>query len=235
MKKSGYLAIILGGILLGSQIVLPLAAETMITRSLERSISASEMAVDVDAFPALTIVGGSADEITLTGRDVLIGKLLCSEFAATFTDVHIDTAHLLKGGKLLLQRLGDAEASAYVEEEALARTLEQSVAKLSDVSVKITPSGIEAEGDYDFGKLPVRVSLTGQLIGRDDKIYFVSEQVTLKHTAIGKISAKLKTEALLADLSALPFAVRVTDVRPNEGRIFVIVKKENTSTNQKTK
>ncbi|MBR0325470.1 MAG: hypothetical protein IIX11_04985, partial [Selenomonadales bacterium] len=82
MKRSGYLAIILGGILFGSQVLLPSLAEMMITRSLERSISASEMSVDVDAFPALSILRGSADEIELTGRDVLVGKLLCSEATA---------------------------------------------------------------------------------------------------------------------------------------------------------
>lgn len=225
MKRSGYLAIILGGILLGSQILLPLAAETMITRSLKRSISASEINADIDAFPALTILGGSADEITLTGRDVLIGRLLCSEATATFSDVRIDTGHLMDDGKLLFQRLGHAEASAWVTEEELARTLEESVEKLSNVSVTVTPSGIEAQGNYAFGKLPARIALTGQIIGRGDKIVFVSEQVTLQHTAIGKLSANLKTDVELADLGTLPFAVRITDIRPTDGRILLAIEK----------
>jgi hypothetical protein len=234
MKRSGYLAIILGGILFGSQVLLPSLAEMMITRSLERSISASEMSVDVDAFPALSILQGSADEIELTGRDVLVGKLLCSEATATFTDVRIDTARLMNDGTFVFEHLGEVSASIEIKEEELAKTLEQSVEKLSNVTVHITPSGVEAEGDYMLGKLPVRISLTGQLVGRGNKIYFVSERAALKH-AIGKISANVKTDVELAELSSLPFAVRVTNVSKFDGKVSVRVEKEDTSTKQKTK
>ncbi|MBQ1249593.1 MAG: hypothetical protein IIX92_06090, partial [Selenomonadales bacterium] len=121
-----------------------------------------------------------------------------------------------------------------IKEEELAKTLEQSVEKLSNVTVHITPSGVEAEGDYMLGKLPVRISLTGQLVGRGNKIYFVSERAALKH-AIGKISANVKTDVELAELSSLPFAVRVTNVSKFDGKVSVRVEKEDTSTKQKTK
>ena len=234
MKRSGYLAIILGGILLASQMLLPFAAETMITRSLERSVSAVKINADVNAFPALSILNGSADEIMLAGNDVLIGKLLCSDVTATFKNVKLDMSRLTDDGTFVFEHLGEVSAVIEIKEEELAKTLEQSIEKLSNVTVSITPQGVEAEGDYALGKLPVRISLAGQLVGRGNKIYFVSERAALKH-AIGKISANVKTDVELAELSSLPFAVRVTNISKFDGKVSVRVEKEDTSTKQKTK
>lgn len=225
-------------LLISSSIALPIVMETMIERSLRETVQAEEISANVHNGHGrmdipLGLVGGIADRISVSGRNVQIGKLLCSRVDVWADNVDVDMSRLIDDGKLLFQHLGDAEVIAEVKEEELAKTLEQSVEKLSNVSVNITPSGIEAEGDYTLGKLPVRIFLTGQLVGRGDKIYFVSERVTLQHT-IGKISANFKTDALLADLSTLPFAVRVADIRPFDGVVSIRVEKEDTVMEQKT-
>ncbi len=238
MTPKQYLILGLLAFLIGSSIALPLAVENMIERSLRDTVQADEITANVHQgygrmnIP-LGLIGGISDRISVSGKNVQIGKLLCSRINVWVDNVDVDMSRLISDGKILFQHLGYAEAMVEIKEEELAKTLEQSVEKLSNVTVHITPSGIEAEGDYILGKLPAHISLAGQLVGRGDKIYFVSERATLKHT-IGKITAQVKTDIELADLSSVPFAVRVADIRPNDGWVFVRIEKENTSTEQKT-
>ncbi|MBO5245169.1 MAG: DUF2993 domain-containing protein [Selenomonadales bacterium] len=229
MTLKKYLLFGLAFFLFISEMVLPITAEVIIENSLRGSLQARELTADVSArIWQGQLISGEADTIRIHGKDVQIGKLLCSEVEVSAHDVDVDMTRLLGDGKLLFEHLGEVTAYAYVKEEALAKVLEQSSEKLSKVAVHITPSGIEAEGNYALGRLPVRISLTGQLVGRDNKIYFVSERAMLQH-AIGKISAHVKTEVEAADLSSLPFAVRITDIRSEDGRVYIIVKKEDTS------
>ncbi|MBP3400292.1 MAG: LmeA family phospholipid-binding protein [Selenomonadales bacterium] len=227
-------------IVLTSSITLPIAAKTIIENSLRESVQVREVvaSVNVDRHsrydPPFELLEGKADDIYINSKDVQVGKLLCSRINVSAHDVDVDMSRLAEDGTFVFEHLGKVSASIEIKEEELAKTLEQSVEKLSNVAVHITPSGIEAEGDYMLGKLPAHISLTGQLVGRGNKIYFVSERAALKHT-IGKISANVKTDVELAELSSLPFAVQVTRVNMFDGVVNVRVEKEDTSTNQKTK
>ena len=240
MTPMRYLLVGLALIVLTSSITLPIAAKTIIENSLRESVQVREVvaSVYVDRHSRydlpFELLEGKADDIYIDSKDVQVGKLLCSRIDVWAEDVDVDMSRLVDDGTFVFEHLGKVSASIEIKEEELAKTLEQSVEKLSNVTVHITPSGVEAEGDYMLGKLPVRISLTGQLVGRGNKIYFVSERATLKHT-IGKISAHVKTDVELAELSSLPFAVQVTDVNTFDGVVSVLVEKEDTSTNQKTK
>lgn len=240
MTPMRYLLVGLVLIVLTSGITLPIAAKTIIENSLRESVQVREVvaSVYVDRHSRydlpFELLEGKADDIYIDSKDVQVGKLLCSRINVSAHDVDVDMSRLVEDGTFVFEHLGEVSASIEIKEEELAKTLEQSVEKLSNVTVHITPSGVEAEGDYMLGKLPVRISLTGQLVGRGNKIYFVSERASLKH-AIGKISANVKTDVELAELSSLPFAVRVTNVSKFDGKVSVRVEKEDTSTEQKTK
>ena len=240
MTPMKYLLVGLALIVLTSSITLPIAAKTIIENSLRESVQVREVvaSVNVDRHsrydPPFELLEGKADDISIKSKDVQVGKLLCSRIDVWAEDVDVDMSRLVDDGTFVFEHLGKVSASIEIKEEELAKTLEQSVEKLSNVAVHITPSGIEAEGDYMLGKLPVRISLAGQLVGRGNKIYFVSERAALKHT-IGKISAQVRTDVELAELSSLPFAVQVTRVNMFDGVVNVRVEKEDTSTNQKTK
>ena len=240
MTPMKYLLVGLVLILITSSITLPIAAKTIIENSLREAVQAREVVADVYVdrhsrhHVPFELLEGKADDIYIKSKDVLIGKLLCSRVNISAHDVDIDMSRLIDDGTFVFEHLGEVSALIEIKEEELAKTLEQSIDKLSNVTVSITPQGVEAEGDYALGKLPVRISLAGQLVGRGNKIYFVSERATLKHT-IGKISAHVKTDVELAELSSLPFAVQVTDVNTFDGVVSVLVEKEDTSTNQKTK
>ena len=240
MTPMKYLLVGLVLIVLTSSITLPIAAKTIIENSLRESVQVREVvaSVYVDRHSRHDLpferLEGKADDISIKSKDVQVGKLPCSRIDVWAEDVDVDMSRLVDDGTFVFEHLGKVSASIEIKEEELAKTLEQSVEKLSNVAVHITPSGIEAEGDYMLGKLAVRISLAGQLVGRGNKIYFVSERAALKHT-IGKISAQVRTDVELAELSSLPFAVQVTRVNMFDGVVNVRVEKEDTSTNQKTK
>lgn len=238
MTPMKYLLVGLGLILITSSITLPIAAKTIIENSLREAVQVREVVARVsDGYSRgipLEMLFGEFKHVYIDSKDMQVGKLLCSRVNISAHDVDIDMSRLIDDGTFVFEHLGEVSALIEIKEEELAKTLEQSIDKLSNVTVSITPQGVEAEGDYALGKLPVRISLAGQLVGRGNKIYFVSERATLKHT-IGKISAHVKTDVELAELSSLPFAVQVTDVNTFDGVVSVLVEKEDTSTNQKTK
>lgn len=239
MTPMKYLLVGLVLIVLTSSITLPIAAKTIIENSLRENVQAREVVADVYSEKngrrsrALEMLAGEMHKVYITAKDVQVGKLLCSRIDVWAEDVDVDMSRLVDDGTFVFEHLGKVSASIDIKEEELAKTLEQSVEKLSNVTVHITPSGVEAEGDYMLGKLPVRISLSGQLVGRGNKIYFVSERAALKHT-IGKISAQVKTDVELAELSSLPFAVQVTNVNMFDGVVNVRVEKEDISTEEKT-
>ncbi len=240
MTPMKYLLVGLVLIFLTNGMTLPIVAKVIIENSLRENVQAREVVADVYSEKtgrrswALEMLAGEMHKVYITAKDVQLGKLLCSRIDVSAHEVDVDMSRLVADGTFVFEHLGKVSASIKIKEEELAKTLEQSVEKLSNVTVHITPSGVEAEGDYMLGKLPVRISLAGQLVGRGNKIYFVSERAALKHT-IGKISANVKTDVELAELSSLPFAVQVTNVSKFDGEVSVRVEKEDTSTNQKTK
>lgn len=225
MKRSGYCIIGIIGILLGSQLVLPLAAETMIERSLERAVRAQDVSAEVDTSCAVSLLNGSSDELVLTGKQVLVGKVVCEDITARLSDVKIDMGHLVQDGKVLLRSIGDAHLAVTVTEKDLAQALRHSVKQLDEPLVTITSEGIWASGTYAAGRTPVKIALCGQITYRDNKIFFVSEQVQLQYGAKGSFTAALKTEVELAELKGLPFAVRITEIRPADGRILLAFQK----------
>ena len=239
MTPMKYLLVGLAMIFLANGIILPIAAKTIIENSLRETVQVREVVAHVHSEKtgrrswALEMLSGEMHKVYITAKDVQVGKLLCSRIDVSAEDVDVDMSRLIDDGTFVFEHLGEVSAIIEIKEEELAKTLEQSVEKLSNVAVHITPPGIEAEGDYSLGKLPVRISLTGQLVGRGNKIYFVSERAALKHT-IGKISAHIKTDVELAELSSLPFEVQVTRVNMFDEVVCVHVKKEDTSTKEKT-
>lgn len=235
MTPMKYLLLGLAFILISSSITLPIAAKTIIENSLRESLQVREITASVHAYGDVRrnipfeMLFGKAESIHIKSKDVQVGKLLCSRIDVSAHDVDVDMSRLVGDGTFVFEHLGEVTASIDVKEEELAKALEQSAEKLSDVSVTITPSGIEARGKYALGKSSADVTLAGQIIGREDKIFFVSEQVALQHAKIGNFSAQLKTEVELADLSSLPFAVRITNIRPFDGMVYILVEKENIS------
>lgn len=227
MKRSRYWIIGIAGVLLGSQLVLPLVAETMIERSLMRSVESEQMMADVSSLPAMSLIGGSADEIVLAGKRVRVGRVLCDEIHAQLSDIKIDMPHLMQDGKLLLHHVGDAKIMASITEEDLAQALRHSVKQLDEPTVTITPEGIEASGVYAFGRASAKMMIRGRLDYDKNKIYFVSEQVQLQYGTMGNFSAELKTKVELADIGHLPFAVRITEIRPTNGRILLAFQRAN--------
>jgi len=238
MTPMRYLLVGLAFLLLSSDMTLSIAAKTIIENSLRETVQVREVVARVAdgrrrSIP-LEMLCGEAKHVYIESKDVQVGKLLCSRIDVSAHDVDVDMSRLIDDGTFVFEHLGELSAVIEIKEEELAKTLEQSVEKLSNVTVHITPSGIEAEGDYMLGKLPAHISLVGQLVGRDNKIYFVSERVALKH-AIGKISAHIKTDVEIAELSSLPFEVQVTGVNTFDEVVCVRVEKKDTSTEDKTK
>lgn len=229
MKRRGYRIVgsVVAILLLGSQVILPMAAETMIERSLKRAVSLQEIAVDVDAMPAVSLANGEIDAVEMIGRQVTVGRVVCEEVKVMLSEVKIDRDHLWQDGKVFFHRVGDAHITASVTEDALARALRHSVKQLDDPTVTITPGGITASGTYSLGRMSPKITLMGQIVYRDNKIFFVSEQVQLQYGARGNFSADLRTEVELAELESLPFVVRITEIRPTDGRILLAFEKAN--------
>lgn len=227
MKRSGYRIVgIVGAILLmSSQVIMPYAAETMLERTLKRTVSSETITAEVKALPAWMLLGGAADTITLSGQKVRIGKVLCEDVTATLSEVEIDTDHLRQDGKVLFRSVGDAQCTASITADDLAEALRHSVKQLDEPIVTVSEDGIEASGTYAFGRTRTKVSLSGRLTYRDNKIFFVSEKVRLQYGARGSFSADLRTEVELAELKNLPFAVRITEIRPTDGRILLAFQK----------
>ena len=213
---------IIAVLLIASQVLLPMAVSDIVAQGMVSLTGSQNVRVNVEKNPALLMLGGKFDRITLAAQNAKTDKLTFSELHAVLQDVQIDMNTLISRRLVAVRSVGDVELSVVFQQEELARILNQSVKGIKNATVAITPDKVQASSNFAIGGFTqVAVTLEGKIVGEGQKIKFVTERFLLNNSHVGNIGGAVLTEIELADLSKLPFNVHTRNIVLEQGRVVI--------------
>lgn len=209
-------------LLAASQLLLPPVVGGIVAQGMVSLAGTENVAVEVETRPAVSMLGGKFDKITLAAQQAKTGNLVFSELNAVLQDVQLDMQTLLSRRLVAIKSVGEVELSAAFDEAELARFLNQTVKGIKNATVTITPEKVQASSNFAFGGFAhVAVTLEGQIVGDGQKIKFVTDRFLLNNNLVGNIGGAVLTEIPLVDLGRLPFNVRAREVVLEPGRVVI--------------
>ena len=217
---------IMGGILVlllaFSQILLPLAISDVIATAMTKLTSADKVEARADKSPAIMMLAGNFDTISVKAIGAKTDKVVFDEFDIDLNNVHVDMASLIQNRSLTMKSVDDVTVRAVISEAELARTINQTVKGAKNAEVSITPEKVTATSRLSMGGLVnAKVILEGRFVSTDHTIIFHTEHFQINNSMMGKFGGALLTDITLIDLKKLPFDVTVKNITLEQGKAVV--------------
>lgn len=218
--------IMIGGalilLLVFSEFLLPSAISDVVATAMKNVTSADQVNAKVEKSPAIMMLAGNFDAITVKVKNAKTDQVVFDEFDVTLQNAQVDMANLIQKRNLTMKSVEDVTIKAIVLEDELARAMNQSVKGIKNAKVSITPGKVTATGSFSMGGfINAKIILEGNIITTDQKIVFHAEHFQIDNSMVGKFGGTLVTDLTLVDLKKLPFDVTVKNVTLEEGKAVV--------------
>ncbi|EAX46863.1 hypothetical protein TcarDRAFT_0551 [Thermosinus carboxydivorans Nor1] len=204
-----------------AETVLPRLVGDAVAQGMRAATGSNQVTAAVQKRPALLMLGGAFDKITVTALDAKIDKLTFRELRAMLTDVQLDRDKLW-ARQAAIERVRDVELTGTITQDELARYLNQTVKGVRNAAVVITPGKMQVTTTYSLGGLASMViALEGKVASDGQRIKFVTERFFLNNMPVGGTSGSVLAEIPLLDLKKLPFGVIVRDIVMENGQVTI--------------
>lgn len=217
-------------VLAGSQWLLPPTFSRRVAREIGRAVDARAVEAAVYSFPALKLLMGEIDLLSVDARTARLGKLTVSGLLLDAGGVRIDAGRLLRRGELAFQRVGRLRATLYFSEEDLNAYLWATVDPQRLLRVKLERERVRVSGKVPFLGLMLRLDLNGRfVIEGPNVIRFVPEKVAVEESELPRffIDAFLKEKLTVPlQLEGLPVPVYLTELRLEEGHLYLFAARD---------
>jgi len=222
MTKGLRLMIVVLLLLVAGELLLPMVLSDIVAKSMMGLVGSEHVTATLTKRPALFMLGGKFDTITVSAEQAKADKLVFSDMNITLKDAQLDMGALISRRLVTFQSVGDVDIRATITQEELARYLNQTVKGVKNAVVDINADKIKASSTFALGGFAnVAVSLEGKIIGDGQKIKFVTDRFLLNNRMAGNIGGSLLTEIPLVDLNKLPFHVNVRDIVMENGKVIL--------------
>jgi len=205
-----------------SEVLLPIMISKGVNQGMMNKTGSDSVTSKLTKWPAALMLGGRFDTIDITAHHAKIDKIIFSEMSIGLTNAQLDIGKLITNRLVDLQSVDRIQITAVIDQEELARYLNQTVKGVKNATVVITSEQIKASSTFVLGGFAnVAVSLEGRIISDGQKIKFVTERFLINNMVAGKIGGSLLTEIPLVDLNKLPFHVNVRDIVMGNGNVTI--------------
>jgi len=211
-----------------AELVLPGVVSRELAQGLQQTFGTGDaMTVKLRSFPALRLLTGHLDEITVVSSNVPAGSLNLDSLSVTMTGVSVNMRDLLTHKGLEVKHAAGAKVVITVSQESLRRYLLSNVQGLADPMVAVGPDGLGISGNLTVAGRKVKVAFMGGFSLKND--HWVSFE--LKRVAVGDVPVPeaflpaflslLGTPELGIDLSKFPLPLKGTAVRLEPGKLII--------------
>ncbi len=205
-----------------AEVMLPQVASDAVAQGMKELTSSAQVQAQVLKRPALGMIAGSFDKITVDATDAKVDKIAFSQFRATLTEVQLDRERLYFRRVVVLEQVKDVDVMAVITQEEVTRYINQNVKGVKNATVIMDKGKMQVTSSFAFGGLAtVAITLEGRIVGDGQKIKFVTERFLLNNVAVGNIGGSLLAEIPLVDLKKLPFGVTVRDIALEQGKLIL--------------
>ena len=203
-----------------AEVMLPQVASDAVAQGMKELTSSAQVQAQVLKRPALGMIAGSFDKITVDATDAKVDKIAFSQFRATLTEVQLDRERLYFRRVVVLEQVKDVDVMAVITQEEVARYINQNVKGVKNATVIMDKGKMQVTSSFAFGGLAtVAITLEGRIVGDGQKIKFVTDRFLLNNAVAGNIGGALLAEIPLVDLKKVPFGVTVRDIALEQGKL----------------
>ena len=221
-KRLIFVMVLLLVLVMGSELLLPKIMSTVVSQGMMNVTGSDRVDASLSKKPAILMLGGQFDEITVQADHAKIDKMVFSQMKITLYNAHVNMGKLISSRILDLQSVDGVTMVAVVGQDDLAQYLNHSVKGVKNAAVVITSDKIKASSTFAIGGFAnVAVSLEGRIVGDGQKIKFVTDRFLINNTLTGNIGGSILTEIPLVDLNKLPFNVSVRDIVMGNGQVTI--------------
>lgn len=207
-------------VVLAAQVLLPQIASNAVAQGMTELTGSSQVQASVVKQPAIGMLAGSFDQITVDAVSAKLDKITFQHLRAVLRDVQLDRERLYLRRAVVLERVREVELTAEITQDEIARYLNSNVKGIKNAAVAIDKGKMQATSSFSLGGFAtVSVSLEGRIISDGQRIKFVTERILLNNSPVGSIGGAVLTEIELLDLKKLPFGVVVRDIVLEQGKL----------------
>jgi len=209
----------------GAEAWVPGFLAARVADGLQASLGSATVQVQLTGFPALRMLWGRVDRLTVTVAGLEVDGLALESLRLEAAGVELDVAALLRGQGWQPGDGDEVTVEAVIREEALAELVRARLPAELDVQVALAAGGMELRGRTSVLGLPVDVAVRGRMAPEagGTRIVFVPEEIAVGGQVLAEwIAAGLRQAYTAAvDLGAAPVPVVVEAVVHEPGRVIV--------------
>lgn len=205
-----------------SEVLLPRMIGDAVAQGMRQHTGSSQVTAAVQKTPALLMLTGSFDKVTISAANAKIDRMTFRALDAVLTDVQLDREKLFTSRTVSIERVHDVDLRATITQDELASYLNQTVKGVKNAVVSITPGRVQASTNFSLGGFAsLAITLDGKIVGDGQRVKFVTERFLLNNTPVGNVGGAMLTEIPLLDLKNLPFGVTVRDIVMEQGQVTI--------------
>lgn len=184
--------------------------------------------IRLDSEPAMKMLLGEFNQITVEGRNVRIGQTIVDKLSTTVHGVAVNMKELLLRKRLRFWREGDRVISTFVLSEGeLARRVWAGVDGLKEPTLRIHEGKAIVKGYLELNHRTFKIDAEGRfLVTEPDEVAFKVDELWVDDVQLpgafrDKLMEVLGGPDLVFDFGNLPIPVRVSEVDMREGLLYI--------------
>ncbi len=226
-----FFGILIALLALLAQFVLPQILTGMLREQVIRLTASQEVNLTLDSTPRFMIAAGKVDAVHCDASNGKIGDLETASLTLDGDNVKVDMPAILFGlkeGKRsfdideVLKSVGNVELKGTVTEDNLRDFLMKKFSQLEELTIKMTPDGINAVAKARVLGRAADVDLDGIVLADGGNLYFRAtgfniHNALLRHVQLDNFFADLK----IVDAEQLPLNLQFTAVEMQDGQTLL--------------
>lgn len=212
-------------VLAAIQLALPRVIESRLEKELAAALPGARVVrAEVDAFPAVKLLWGRVDRLSLDVRRATFDGLVVDAALIDGRDLVIDAGRLLRREGVVITSAAELRATLAVAQDDLNEYLWSRLPDARGFQVSLERGAAAVTGAVNvLGRaLDVRVSGSFRVEG-PTQVIFVPEQVSVESARVPQFILDLAAQAwqIGLDFRALPFGLGVEELRIDEGQLLI--------------
>ncbi len=228
MKMLGRLFVVLLIVLALTQFALPKAAEQGLEQALKTSYpDINTVNVDLEVFPALKLLAGKADKLSIDVENYPIGKLTAETFTAQLSEANLDMAKLLFDKKVHLNAV-EKTVSLVLTENMLNQYIESNMGNsiLAQPHLSIGDNSIKLQGVITVVGQEINAVVQGSLALDKGQLWFKPNKVVINGMEYAPTIQKrlLSRIGFKIPINNMPLEIQFNKVRQTPGKLLLETK-----------
>ncbi|MGI6083048.1 MAG: DUF2993 domain-containing protein [Limnochordia bacterium] len=209
----------------GSQAFLPRLVEQRLATGIDKSIGPAErVSVQVTAFPALRLLAGQLQRLTVDVRQAELDGLKVEAFIIDAQNLVIDPQKLRRGEGVEVKAADSLRVSAVIAEEDLNAFFWERIDPSRSFSIALEPDVAQLHGSVRFLGLSIGVTVNGHFeVVQPTQVSFVVDEVKVEKMNLPRLlmDSLAKRWAVHIDLATAAVPLEISDVRVAQDRLFI--------------